>query len=252
LANPVQLNFGGREVTIKLACYGPPLSGKTTNLRALHERIAPGRARLMTLETEGDRMLCFDMLPFVGPRDRDSVPGGSPMTLRLKIFALPGQVLHMATRRLLLHGADGVAFIADSQRNEAEANAAALVDLRDNLRHLGLSIKEMPLVTQYNKRDAPDVCDDAEIEARAKKGKEPVFMATARARIGVLESFVGLLHLTWTRLEHEHQLSRTVGVAYDEFLTLAARDLGYSGDVAQALAACIGGTLPPLHTKGAV
>jgi signal recognition particle receptor subunit beta len=119
----VQVSFGAREIAIKLVYYGPALSGKTTNLRSLHQLTAEAsRGRLMTLETKDDRTLFFDMLPATF---RSESTSGGGMTLRLKIYTVPGQVLHASTRRLVLQGADGVAFIADSQMSETEHNAAS-------------------------------------------------------------------------------------------------------------------------------
>jgi len=251
----VQLNFAAREVTIKLVYYGPALSGKTTNLRALHQLTSEdSRGRLMTLETKDDRTLFFDMLPLVFKAEgeaalRDSRGaggaggGGGSMSLRLKVFTVPGQVLHSSTRRLVLQGADGVAFIADSQISETENNAASFLDLRANLKELGLSIKSVPLVIQFNKRDMPNVRSDLEIEALAKKGREPVFKASAVKGDGVLESFFGLMHLTWSKLDAEHQLAKKLGIQGDRFLTTAAQKLGYKGDISHLLRACVGGSL---------
>ncbi len=239
----MQLNFAAREVTIKLVYYGPALSGKTTNLRALHELTSEdSHGRLMTLETRDDRTLFFDMLPLVF-KSEDTRGEGTPMSLRLKVFTVPGQVLHGSTRRLVLQGADGVAFIADSQLSETENNAASFLDLRANMKELGVALRDTPLILQFNKRDLPDVRADAEIDMLAQRGREPVFKATALTGEGVLESFFGLLKLTWSKLEAEHQLARTLGLDASEFLPLAARKLGYKGDVDVLTNACVGGTL---------
>jgi signal recognition particle receptor subunit beta len=240
----VQINFGGREIAIKLVYYGPALSGKTTNLRALHQLTTEGaRGRLMTLETKDDRTLFFDMLPltFKAPGDRPSLGGG--MTLRIKIFTVPGQVLHASTRRLVLQGADGVAFVADSQISETEHNAASFLDLRQNLGELGVSLKQLPLVIQFNKRDLDRVRSDEEIGALARRGREPVFKASAVGGQGVLETFFGLLHVTWTRLDAEHQLGKMLGIERGELLPMAARQLGLAEDVQALLSRCIGGNL---------
>ena len=260
----MQLNFAAREVTMKLVYYGPALSGKTTNLRALHQLTnEDSRGRLMTLETKDDRTLFFDMLPLVfkaeGARttatgDRvsaDPVSSGAvkrpstsgAMSLRIKVFTVPGQVLHSATRRLVLQGADGVAFIADSQIAETENNAASFLDLRSNLKELGLSVKTLPLVIQFNKRDMPNVRSDADIETLAKKGREPVFKASAVKGEGVLESFFGLLHLAWSKLDSEQQLAKKLGLDTHRFLATAAEKLGHKGDVQDLLRACVGGSL---------
>ena len=241
----MQLNFAAREVTMKLVYYGPALSGKTTNLRALHQLTSQeSRGRLMTLETKDDRTLFFDMLPLVfraeGARGA-SAEDGKGMSLRVKVFTVPGQVLHASTRRLVLQGADGVAFIADSQIRETENNAAAFVDFRDNLRELGLSVAQMPLVIQFNKRDLPGVRTDAEIEVLARRGREPVFRASAVTGNGVLESFFSLLQLTWNRLDAEHQLGKNLGIDRERFLPMVAEKLGYRGDLETLLSAAVGG-----------
>jgi signal recognition particle receptor subunit beta len=237
----VQLNFAAREVTIKLVYYGPALSGKTTNLRALHQLTnEDSRGRLMTLETKDDRTLFFDMLPLVFRAEE-----GKGMSLRVKVFTVPGQVLHSSTRRLVLQGADGVAFIADSQIRETENNAAAFVDLRDNLKELGVSVATLPLVIQFNKRDLPGVRTDAELHALASRGKEPVFRASAVAGQGVLESFFSLLRLTWLKLDAEHQLGKTLGIDRDRFLPMVAEKMGFRGDIDTMIAASLGGKPDP-------
>jgi signal recognition particle receptor subunit beta len=233
----VQINFGGREIALKLVYYGPALSGKTTNLRALHQLTTDGsRGRLMTLETKDDRTLFFDMLPLSFRAE-----GSSGMTLRVKIFTVPGQVLHASTRRLVLQGADGVAFIADSQISEIEHNAASFLDLRQNLKELGQSIRQMPVVIQFNKRDVDRVRSDEEITALARRGREPVFKASAVTGAGVLETFFGLLHLAWTKLDGEHQLSKMLGIESEQLLPMAARQLGVKAEVQTLLASCVGG-----------
>jgi hypothetical protein len=237
----VQLNFAAREVAIKLVYYGPALSGKTTNLKALHELTSEGsRGRLMTLETKDDRTLFFDMLPLVFKAEGDS--GG--MSLRVKVFTVPGQVVHASTRRLVLQGADGVAFIADSQVSETENNAASFLDLRANVKELGRSLSEIPLVIQFNKRDLANVRPDSEIDELARRGKDPVYKATAVTGGGVLESFFGLLALSWKRLDAEHELSKKLGLEPDAFLEKAAASLGYAGKAATLSAACVGGRRP--------
>src|SRR6267154_6114091 len=104
----------------------------------------------MTLETRDDRTLFFDMLPLTFKAEKE-------ISIRIKLFTVPGQVLHQSTRRLVLQGADGIAFIADSQLTETEHNAASFLDLRENLKALGRSMKDVPLVIQFNKRDLPGV-----------------------------------------------------------------------------------------------
>jgi signal recognition particle receptor subunit beta len=238
----VQINFGGREIALKLVYYGPALSGKTTNLRSLHHLTSEqSRGRLMTLETKDDRTLFFDMLPLTLRAGADRNTGG--MSLRIKIFTVPGQVLHASTRRLVLQGADGVAFIADSQITETEHNAASFLDLRQNLKELGLALKQLPLVIQFNKRDLDRVRSDEEIGALAARGREPVFKASAVQGDGVLETFFGLLHVTWTKVDGEHNLAKMLGIEPDGLLPMAAKQLGVTADVGSLLSSCVGSGL---------
>jgi signal recognition particle receptor subunit beta len=228
----LQLDFAARELTIKLVYYGPALSGKTTNLQAIHQLVSSeGRGRLMTLDTRDDRTLFFDLLPL-------NFQAGSGLTVRLKLFTVPGQVIHNATRRLVLQGADGVAFIADSQRAETKANAAAFVNLKQNLKDNGLDPAKIPTVIQFNKRDLPDVRPDEEIDQLAQKGKEPVFKATATRGGGVMETFMGLVRITWDALEREHQLKQKFQINPDEMMRNLQERLGIHDTIAR------GGTAP--------
>jgi signal recognition particle receptor subunit beta len=216
----LQLDFKARELTVKLVYYGPALSGKTTNLSAIHQLVSPAVAgRLMTLETKDDRTLFFDLLPL-------SLSAADGLSVRGKLFTVPGQVIHDSTRRLVLQGADGVAFIADSQRGETKANSASFVNLRQNLADNGIAPASMPLVIQFNKRDLPDIRTDEELDALAKRGKEPVYKAIAVRGAGVLETLMGLMELTWRKLEEEHRLAEKFGVRPEPLLAELGAHLG--------------------------
>jgi signal recognition particle receptor subunit beta len=230
----VQLDFVARELTIKLVYYGPALSGKTTNLQSLHRLTSDAsRGRLMTLETRDDRTLFFDLLPL-------SFKAAGDLSLRVKLFTVPGQVIHASTRRLVLQGADGVAFVADSQTSETENNRVAFVDLRGNLQDNGFDIRRMPLVIQFNKRDLAAIRPDAEIDELARLGREPVYKAVATRGEGVLETFLGLLALTWTRLDAEHDFSNKFRVRSEAFVAALAKQLGVKGDPERLIAAAVG------------
>jgi mutual gliding-motility protein MglA len=211
----LQLDFQARELTVKLVYYGPALSGKTTNLQAIHRLLVPdGRGRLMTLETRDDRTLFFDLLPLTVNTDMG-------LTVRLKLFTVPGQVIHNSTRRLVLQGADGVAFIADSQVNEVRANQASFKDLRRNLRENGIDPNSMPIVIQYNKRDLPNIRSEDEIMRMASQGKERTFLATATHGIGVVDTFLGLTASAFERIQEQHGLEQRFGLDH----TSIVRDL---------------------------
>ena len=208
----VQIDFQRREVAIKLVYYGPALSGKTSNLQALHERVNPSaRARLLTLDTKDDRTLFFDLLPVV-------FKSTSGLTIKVKLFTVPGQVIHNSTRRLVLQGADGVAFIADSRVAETQHNNESYTNLKANLRENGIDPTQMPTVIQFNKRDLPGIRSDAELAKIASRGKEPIHKASAIAGQGVVNTFFGLLRLTWANLEGRYELSSKFGISREEFL----------------------------------
>lgn len=215
----MQIDFEKREIQLKLVYYGPGLSGKTTNLVYIHRRSAPSsRGRLMTLETKDDRTLFFDLLPMTFETE-------SGIKIAVKVFTVPGQVIHNATRRLVLQGADSVAFIADSQVSETTANRDSFLDLKRNLKENGLDMKGMPLVIQFNKRDLPNIRSDQEIEMLAEKGREPVYKAVATTGEGVLETFFGLLDLTWKRLDSWHDLEGKFSIDGDTLLETLKRQM---------------------------
>jgi len=239
----VQLDFVNRELTIKLVYYGPALSGKTTNLQALHNVAAPGASgRLMTLETRDDRTLFFDLLPL-------TFKSQGSLAVRLKVFTVPGQVIHASTRRLVVQGADGIAFVADSRISETQHNAEAFLDLKQNLKEHGLTLRRMPLIIQFNKRDMPAVRSDEEIAQLAGQGREPVYMAIATRGLGVVESFIGLLHLTWGALDAEHDLDRKFGFDSQAFLAQVAEKLGQKRGVKDILGASVGGAVDVLRPE---
>ena len=216
----MQFDFKAREITVKLVYYGPALSGKTTNLQAIHRLVSADTAgRLMTLETQDDRTLFFDLLPL-------TFSSGSGVQVRFKLFTVPGQVIHNATRRLVLQGADGTAFIADSQVAETKANQQAFVNMQENLRENGLDPETHPIVIQFNKRDLPNVRTDEELDRLASKGKEPVYKAVALRGTGVIETFLGLTDLTWRQLEATHQLQEKFGLDPAVFLDEIRTRLG--------------------------
>ncbi len=208
----MQVDFAARELTVKLVYYGPALSGKTTNLRAIHWLgTSSSCSELMTLETQNDRTLFFDMLPI-------SVNSENGLKIRIKLFTVPGQVMHNATRRLVLQAADGVAFIADSQRSEADANRESFVNLKRNLVENGIDPSRIPIVIQFNKRDMEDIRSDAELEAIANQSREPIYRAIATRGYGVMQTLRGLLGQTWNKLEEENELEERFGISPARFM----------------------------------
>jgi signal recognition particle receptor subunit beta len=206
----VQVNITEREIVVKVVYYGPALSGKTTNLQMLHELLSEDRrGRMVTLDTQGDRTLYFDFLPIeFGTQNGFSV--------KLKLFTVPGQVMHRSTRKVVLSGADGVAFIADSQRSSSSANAYSWRDMEANLKSNGIDFDAIPKVVQFNKRDLPDI---KTLEAiRSAWGDVPTFPAVAVRGDGVRETFRELLRQMYRRLDGRHQLDGKFGISEEDFL----------------------------------
>lgn len=215
-----QVDFQHREIAIKLVYYGPAMSGKTTNLQQIHARMDPKkRGRLLTLDTKEDRTLYFDLLPL-------AFKSASGITCKVKLFTVPGQVIHNTTRKVVLQGVDGVAFVADSQIAETKNNNESFANLRQNLKENRLDQENIPIVIQFNKRDLPKVRSDEEIKKLASKGKEPVFPAVAFKGEGVVETFLGLAASTWEALEQRIALGSKHGIPKDELLAELARQLG--------------------------
>lgn len=176
------INLPLREITCKIVYYGPGRSGKTTNLQYVHGAVPDDRkGQMVSLATETDRTLFFDYLPL----DLGSISG---FRTRLQLYTVPGQVYYNATRKLVLRGADGVVFVADSQREQMEENIESLRNLQENLLEQGLDIRELPLVLQYNKRDLPGVASVEEMEELLNFRGVPQISAAAVSGVGVFET----------------------------------------------------------------
>jgi len=178
----VFFNYTTMQMTAKIVYYGPGLCGKTTNLQAIHQKTAPqSRGEMVSLETETDRTLFFDLLPLdVG------VIGG--MKVRLQLYTVPGQVFYNATRKLVLKGVDGIVFVADSQAVALDTNLESLSNLGINLTELGLGIDQVPVVFQYNKRDLRNILPVEQLTEALNTAGAPYFEAAALHGIGVFET----------------------------------------------------------------
>jgi len=144
-----RIHHATREIQFKVVYYGPGLGGKTTNLEFIHKRSNPAnRGKLVSMNTESERTLFFDLLPV----DLGQFRG---YTVRLHLCTVPGQIAFDQTRRMILRNVDGIVFVVDSQRDRLDANIASLQNLETNLLLQGDDPSRMPLVVQYNKRDTP-------------------------------------------------------------------------------------------------
>jgi hypothetical protein len=195
------VNFTAREITCKLVYYGPGRSGKTTNLQYIHGRVpAARRGKMVSLATHGDRTLFFDFLPL----DLGEIAG---FTTRFQLYTVPGQVYYASTRRLVLQGADGVVFVADSQARRFEENLESLRDLHDNLLEQGVDVRHFPMVFQFNKQDLPpELVMDAEVlEESLNFRGAPSFPADALRGGGVFETLKAASSLVLRRLARPEQ-----------------------------------------------
>lgn len=209
----MQFNSRDKELTLKIVYYGPALSGKTTNIQELHGMLDPtARGRLMTLDTKGDRTLFFDLLP-VHFKTR------SGWKVKLKLFTVPGQVMHESTRRIVLAATDAICFIADAQRAQRSSNNDAFAGMLANLKANGIEPSRIPTVIQFNKMDLPDVLSDEELAQYGQHGKEPIFKATAIRGEGVVETLKGCMSLLWRKLDEEMDFQRKLGITREEFMT---------------------------------
>ncbi len=179
-----RINYATREVSCKIVYYGPGRSGKTTNLQYIYDRVpADQKGSIVSLATQADRTLFFDFLPV----DLGAIAG---FTTRLQLYTVPGQIYYQTTRKLVLQGADGVVFVADSQGRQLEENIESLQDLHANLAEQGIDPRTVPLVLQYNKQDLPRdlVLDVAALDDALNFRSVPSLPANALQGAGVFDT----------------------------------------------------------------
>jgi len=196
----VLFNYATKEITAKIVYYGPGLCGKTTNLQFIYDSLpSNNKSKMLSLATKTDRTLFFDFLPL----DLGKIRG---MRTKLQLYTVPGQVYYNSTRQLVLKGADGIVFVADSQDFALDANAESLQNLEDNLKRQGVRIREIPLVLQYNKRDLPNALPVKEIDDAINKLHVPTFESVATTGIGVEAALQGITQLVLTHLVKKYGL----------------------------------------------
>ena len=188
------INFPAREINCKLVYYGPGLGGKTANLQWIYDNTnTQQKGKMISLATETDRTLFFDFLPL----DLGTVRG---FKTRLHLYTVPGQVFYEASRKLILKGADGVAFVADSQEERLDANLETLDNLREHLREHQLDFAAIPYILQLNKRDLPNILSVDELSKQLRLKDEPVLEAVAVNGLGVFDTLRELAKLVLAEL----------------------------------------------------
>jgi signal recognition particle receptor subunit beta len=176
------IDYAQREINCKIVYYGPGLAGKTTNIHYVYSKTDPAyRTKLLSVATETERTLSFDFRP----QSLGEVRG---FHCRFHLYTVPGPVFYDPSRVQILKGADGVVFVADSQEARDVANVESLEELESNLALHGQSLGCMPLVLQYNKRDAPNILSVADLDAMLNPAGRPRFEAVASTGSGVFDT----------------------------------------------------------------
>ena len=196
----VQFRPQAREIIAKVVYYGPPLGGKTTNLRTLYDGYPPNvRGEMLVVPAGGDRTIFFDFLPV----DAGTLRG---MRMRVQLYTVPGQVHYNATRQVVLRGVDAVVFVADSQRELLRANRESWENLKENLALQGLNLHDLPHVLQYNKRDLKELLSIGDLDQLLNEFNAPFFEAVASTGIGVEETLQGVVRLVARSLRDRFRL----------------------------------------------
>jgi mutual gliding-motility protein MglA len=203
-----------KKLTAKVVYYGPALSGKTTNLMRLHDLLNPEQCGdFMAFETKGDRTLFFDFLPLL-------IKTASGLRVKIKLYTVPGQVAHDATRKAVLSRADAVVFVADSQINQAMSNFESFDNLEKNAGRVGLDFDRLPLVIQFNKRDLKEIVSEEEVRRRWAPSGLPLIFGTALYSRGVQKTFMLALNQMYRRLDQIYHLASGYGLTAPDFLAV--------------------------------
>jgi mutual gliding-motility protein MglA len=197
----VLFNYTTKELTAKIVYYGPGLCGKTTNLQFIYDGLPAHvkKGKMLSLATKTDRTLFFDFLPIELGRIRG-------MRTRVQLYTVPGQVFYNSTRKLVLKGADGLVFVADSQQKMMESNVESYQNLEENLQEIGLKMDEVPLVMQFNKRDLPNLASVEEMNTLINRHNSPFYEAVATTGIGVEDTLKAITKLVLNHLAVKYHL----------------------------------------------
>lgn len=178
----MRINWQLKQLNLKIVYYGPALSGKTTNLEQIHQSVDPRRrSDLVSLKTHEDRTLYFDFLQL----ELGKIAGLTP---QIQLYTVPGQAYYEASRRIVLRGADGVVFVADSELKRARANLHAWEKMHEHLESLGIDSKTTPIVVQFNKRDVPTAVPTEILGKLLNLNGHPQYNAVAMTGHGVLKT----------------------------------------------------------------
>ena len=180
----------------------------------LHDQLNPNkRGELMSFDTKGDRTLFFDLLPVL-------VKSKEGFRIKIKLYTVPGQVAHDATRKAVLSRADAVVFVADSQLNQSMSNFESFDNLEKNAGRVGLDFENLPLVIQFNKRDLENIVSEDDVLARWRPTGLPITFSSALHGKGVKNTFEKVLVQTYSRLDSIYHLKDTFSITMENFLMM--------------------------------
>src|SRR4029078_11947026 len=203
----VLFNYSTREITAKIVYYGPGLCGKTTNLQYIHGNLPDQvKGKMLSLATKTDRTLFFDFLPI----DLGDIRGRKT---RVQLYTVPGQVFYNETRKLVLKGADGIVFVADSQEAMLNANMESFKNLEENLKGHALRLADMPHVIQFNKRDLPRLSSIEDLNSALNRYNAPYYESVATTGIGVQDTLKAITKLVLLHLTRRYDTKKTMGEA---------------------------------------
>jgi signal recognition particle receptor subunit beta len=191
------VNYNNKEITAKIVYYGPALSGKTTCLRYIFNcEAVENKGKLITLDTDGDRTLFFDFLPLeIGKLGNYSI--------KIQLYTVPGQVAYDTTRKLVLQGADGVVFVADSQVVVREQNIESFTNLKKNLKLNNLQFDKIPLIFHFNKRDLKEILPINSLNKDLNPDNKSFFPTVATSGENVLEGLYAVIKLVIIHLKNQ-------------------------------------------------
>lgn len=191
------INWQQRELNLKVVYYGPALSGKTTNLEQIHARVNPQkRGELISLKTHEDRTLYFDFLQL----ELGKISGLTP---KIHLYTVPGQTYYEASRKLVLKGADGVVFVADSAPNRLKDNLELWANMKSHLKSLNISAADIPIIVQFNKRDLPNAMPVTGLKGLLHVNGYPTFESVANKGEGVFDTLKAIINSVVTRVQRE-------------------------------------------------
>jgi len=215
------VNYNNKEITVKIVYYGPALSGKTTCLKEVfNSKEFKKKGKLITLDTDGDRTLFFDFLPI-------EIGNLGNYSIKIQLYTVPGQVAYNTTRKLVLQGADGVVFVADSQNEMRKQNIQSFENLKENLKENNISYDEVPLIFQYNKRDLHEILSLDQLNSDLNSENKPFFPTIAIAGENIHEALHAIMKMVIIYLKNKltiFQKDKTVMFSKEEITSLTPEE----------------------------